>query len=152
MCMQSYRCICVYALGGMCYCIYAINSTSRPIMQLSAAGSMLTNPVGHNHLITTHIIYDKHTTYSRKCTIHCLTPYVRLLFIYVTKQSMASFMSSGTSTPWPRRMYACGYGQCVVKISRSHKNPGRAYYACLNPMPCLTWIGWCDEPRQLNTE
>ncbi|KAL7210186.1 hypothetical protein ACSBR1_031697 [Camellia fascicularis] len=80
------------------------------------------------------------------------TPYVCLLFIYVTKQSMASFMSTGTSTPWPRRTCACGYGQCVVKISRSHKNPRRAYYACPNPVPCLSWIGWCNEPRRLNTE
>ncbi|KAL7164218.1 hypothetical protein ACSBR2_040182 [Camellia fascicularis] len=42
-------------------------------------------------------------------------------------------MSTGTSTTWPRRMCACGYGQCLVKISRSHKNPRRAYYACLRP-------------------
>ncbi|GMP36674.1 hypothetical protein CsSME_00008726 [Camellia sinensis var. sinensis] len=67
---------------------------------------------------------------------------------------MASFMSCGTSTPWPCRACACacGYDQCVVKISKSHKNPGRAYYACSNPVPCLSWIGWCDEPRRLNTE
>ncbi|GMP50384.1 hypothetical protein CsSME_00017021 [Camellia sinensis var. sinensis] len=42
---------------------------------------------------------------------------------------MASFMSTATSTQ-PGPMCACGYGHCVVKISRSAKNPGRAYYQC----------------------
>ncbi|THG07364.1 hypothetical protein TEA_000364 [Camellia sinensis var. sinensis] len=46
---------------------------------------------------------------------------------------MASSMSTSTST-WPRRMCACGYGHCFVKISRSHKNPGRAYYVCPRPV------------------
>ncbi|CAL5363235.1 unnamed protein product [Camellia sinensis] len=81
-----------------------------------------------------------------------LTPCLLLLFIYATKQSMASFMSIDTPTTWPRCTCACGYGQCLAKISRSHKNLGRAYYACLNPVLCLRWIGWCDEPRRSNTD
>ncbi|KAL7251652.1 hypothetical protein ACSBR1_013491 [Camellia fascicularis] len=52
---------------------------------------------------------------------------------------MASSFSTATST-WPQRMCACGYGHCFVKVSRSHKNPGRAYYVCSRPV-----IGWCDE-------
>ncbi|GMP56292.1 hypothetical protein CsSME_00020839 [Camellia sinensis var. sinensis] len=57
---------------------------------------------------------------------------------------MASSMSTSTSTG-PRRMYACGYGHCFVKISKSHKNPGHAYYVCPRPVQCVNWIGWCDE-------
>ncbi|GMP55964.1 hypothetical protein CsSME_00020609 [Camellia sinensis var. sinensis] len=57
---------------------------------------------------------------------------------------MASFMSTATSTQ-PGPMCACGYGNCVVKISRSAKNPGRAYYQCPHGVPCVNWIGWCDE-------
>ncbi|GMP38807.1 hypothetical protein CsSME_00009929 [Camellia sinensis var. sinensis] len=57
---------------------------------------------------------------------------------------MASFMSTATSTE-PARMCACGYGHCVVKISRSARNPGRAYYQCPRGVPCVSWIGWCDE-------
>ncbi|GMP78804.1 hypothetical protein CsSME_00034601 [Camellia sinensis var. sinensis] len=57
---------------------------------------------------------------------------------------MASFMSTATSAQ-PGPMYAYGYGHCVVKISRSAKNPGRAYYQCPRGVPCVNWIGWCDE-------
>ncbi|KAI8007417.1 L10-interacting MYB domain-containing protein, partial [Camellia lanceoleosa] len=57
---------------------------------------------------------------------------------------MASFMSTATSTQ-PGPMCACGYGHCVVKISRSAKNPRRAYYQCSREVPCVNWIGWCDE-------
>ncbi|GMP42648.1 hypothetical protein CsSME_00012316 [Camellia sinensis var. sinensis] len=57
---------------------------------------------------------------------------------------MASSFSTATST-WPQRMCACGYGHCFVKVSRSHKNPGRAYYVCPRPVQCVNWIGWCDE-------
>ncbi|KAL7180897.1 hypothetical protein ACSBR1_039872 [Camellia fascicularis] len=46
---------------------------------------------------------------------------------------MALSFSTATST-WPQRMCACGYGHCFVKVSRSHKNPGRAYYVCLRPV------------------
>ncbi|CAL5412484.1 unnamed protein product [Camellia sinensis] len=31
------------------------------------------------------------------------------------------------------------YGHYFVKVSRSHKNPGRAYYVC--PGPCNVLIG-----------
>ncbi|GMP61084.1 hypothetical protein CsSME_00023691 [Camellia sinensis var. sinensis] len=57
---------------------------------------------------------------------------------------MASFMSTATSTQ-PGPMCACGHRHCVVKISRSAKNPGRAYYQCRRGVPCVNWIGWCDE-------
>ncbi|GMQ01526.1 hypothetical protein CsSME_00048135 [Camellia sinensis var. sinensis] len=57
---------------------------------------------------------------------------------------MASFMSTATSTQ-PARMCACGYVHCVVKISHSARNPGRAYYQCARGVPCVSWIGWCDE-------
>ncbi|THG15007.1 hypothetical protein TEA_019385 [Camellia sinensis var. sinensis] len=63
---------------------------------------------------------------------------------HVITQYMASFMSTATSTQ-PGPMCACGYGHCVVKISRSAKNPGRAYYQCPRGVPCVNWIGWCDE-------
>ncbi|GMP29243.1 hypothetical protein CsSME_00004438 [Camellia sinensis var. sinensis] len=42
---------------------------------------------------------------------------------------MASSTSTATSS-WPPRMCACGFRHCVVKISRSTKNPGRGYYVC----------------------
>ncbi|GMQ03264.1 hypothetical protein CsSME_00049138 [Camellia sinensis var. sinensis] len=57
---------------------------------------------------------------------------------------MASFMSIATSTQ-PARMCACGYGHCVVKISRFARNPSHAYYQCPHGVPCVSWIGWCDE-------
>ncbi|THG04702.1 hypothetical protein TEA_017768 [Camellia sinensis var. sinensis] len=47
---------------------------------------------------------------------------------------MASFTSSATSSTWPRRMCACGHGPCIVKISRSTKNPGRPYFVCPRPV------------------
>ncbi|GMQ08308.1 hypothetical protein CsSME_00052096 [Camellia sinensis var. sinensis] len=47
---------------------------------------------------------------------------------------MASFTSTVTSSTWPRRMCACGHGPCIVKISRSAKNPGRLYFACPRPV------------------
>ncbi|GMP63168.1 hypothetical protein CsSME_00024967 [Camellia sinensis var. sinensis] len=59
---------------------------------------------------------------------------------------MASSMSIATSS-WPRRMCACGFGQCLVKIWRSSKNPGRAYYVCLCRTCCVPWVGWCYEFR-----
>ncbi|GMP98048.1 hypothetical protein CsSME_00046084 [Camellia sinensis var. sinensis] len=65
---------------------------------------------------------------------------------------MASFTSTATSTTWPRRMCACGHGPCFVKISRSAKNAGRRYYACPRPVPCVSWIGWCEEPRPDNQD
>ncbi|KAI8003601.1 hypothetical protein LOK49_LG08G00304 [Camellia lanceoleosa] len=37
---------------------------------------------------------------------------------------------STTTSSWPPRMCACGFGHCIVKISRSAKNLGRAYYIC----------------------
>ncbi|GMP66855.1 hypothetical protein CsSME_00027040 [Camellia sinensis var. sinensis] len=65
---------------------------------------------------------------------------------------MASFMLTATSIQ-PGPMCACGYGHCVVKISRSAKNPGRAYYQCPRGVPCVNWIGWCDEyGRQMPPE
>ncbi|GMP63502.1 hypothetical protein CsSME_00025157 [Camellia sinensis var. sinensis] len=57
---------------------------------------------------------------------------------------MASSMSTATSS-WPPRMYACGFGHCVVKIFRSAKNSGCAYYICPSPMRCVLWVGWCNE-------
>ncbi|KAL7247417.1 hypothetical protein ACSBR2_002352 [Camellia fascicularis] len=42
---------------------------------------------------------------------------------------MASFVSSTTS-PHTAPFCACGFGICVVKISRSSRNLGRAYYQC----------------------
>ncbi|GMP92150.1 hypothetical protein CsSME_00042495 [Camellia sinensis var. sinensis] len=54
---------------------------------------------------------------------------------------MASFMSIVTSTQLGP-MCAYGYGHCVVKISRSAKNPGHAYPRGL---PYVNWIGWYDE-------
>ncbi|GMQ09606.1 hypothetical protein CsSME_00052910 [Camellia sinensis var. sinensis] len=65
---------------------------------------------------------------------------------------MASFTSSVTSSTWPRRMCACGHGSCIVKISRSTKNPGCPYFACPRPVPCVSWIGWCEEPRRESTD
>ncbi|GMP83287.1 hypothetical protein CsSME_00037251 [Camellia sinensis var. sinensis] len=53
---------------------------------------------------------------------------------------MASFTSSATSSTWPRRMCACGHGLCIVKISRSTKNPGRPYFACPCPMVSAQFI------------
>ncbi|GMP26307.1 hypothetical protein CsSME_00002798 [Camellia sinensis var. sinensis] len=50
------------------------------------------------------------------------------------KRSVASFTSTATSSTWPRRMCACGHGPCIVKISRSTKNPGRPYFACPRPV------------------
>ncbi|KAL7250492.1 hypothetical protein ACSBR1_012495 [Camellia fascicularis] len=47
----------------------------------------------------------------------------------VTKDIMASFMSSATSTQ-PTPMCACGYGYCIIKISGSAKNPSHGYYQC----------------------
>ncbi|GMP82691.1 hypothetical protein CsSME_00036889 [Camellia sinensis var. sinensis] len=55
---------------------------------------------------------------------------------------MASFTS----------MYACGHGPCIVNISRSTKNPGRPYFACPRLVPCVSWIGWCEEPRRENQD
>ncbi|GMP36364.1 hypothetical protein CsSME_00008510 [Camellia sinensis var. sinensis] len=63
---------------------------------------------------------------------------------------MASFTSTATSSTWPRRMCACGHGPCIVKISRSTKNPRRSYFVCPRPVPCVSWIGWCEERRQEN--
>ncbi|GMP68449.1 hypothetical protein CsSME_00028073 [Camellia sinensis var. sinensis] len=63
---------------------------------------------------------------------------------------MASFTSTATSSTWPRRMCACGDGPCIVKISKSTKNPGRPYFVCPCPVPCVSWIGWCEEPRREN--
>ncbi|KAL7176782.1 hypothetical protein ACSBR2_030183 [Camellia fascicularis] len=63
----------------------------------------------------------------------------------VQNQSMASFTSIATSTTWPRQLCACGYGQCVVKIS---KNPGRPYYAC----PCPVTNKACAEFRTKTLE
>ncbi|GMP90750.1 hypothetical protein CsSME_00041735 [Camellia sinensis var. sinensis] len=58
---------------------------------------------------------------------------------------MASSMSSATSS-WPPRMCDCGFGHCVVKISRSAKNPGRAFYVYpRTTQRCASWVGWCDE-------
>ncbi|GMQ07562.1 hypothetical protein CsSME_00051708 [Camellia sinensis var. sinensis] len=59
---------------------------------------------------------------------------------------MASSISIATSS-WPPRMCACGFGHCIVKISRYAKNPGRAYYICPSRMRCVAWVGWCDEFR-----
>ncbi|GMP67800.1 hypothetical protein CsSME_00027670 [Camellia sinensis var. sinensis] len=64
---------------------------------------------------------------------------------------MASFTSSATSSTWPRRMRVCGHGPCIVKISRSTKNPWRSYFACPRPVSCVSWIGWCEEPRREST-
>ncbi|GMP88008.1 hypothetical protein CsSME_00040155 [Camellia sinensis var. sinensis] len=47
---------------------------------------------------------------------------------------MASFTSTAISSTWPRRMCACGHGPCIVKISKSAKNPGRPYFACPRPV------------------
>ncbi|CAL5384043.1 unnamed protein product [Camellia sinensis] len=58
---------------------------------------------------------------------------------------MASSTSSATSS-WPPRMCDCGFGHCVVKISKSAKNPGRAFYVCpRTTQRCASWVGWCDE-------
>ncbi|GMP53126.1 hypothetical protein CsSME_00018686 [Camellia sinensis var. sinensis] len=57
---------------------------------------------------------------------------------------MASSMSTITSSRSPR-MCACGFEHCVVRISRSAKNPGRAYYVYPRTMRCVVWVGWCDE-------
>ncbi|GMQ03509.1 hypothetical protein CsSME_00049282 [Camellia sinensis var. sinensis] len=49
--------------------------------------------------------------------------------------------------------YVCLWirSMCCQDFQISQKSR-TAYYACLNPVPCLSWIGWCDEPRRLNTE
>ncbi|GMP88718.1 hypothetical protein CsSME_00040601 [Camellia sinensis var. sinensis] len=57
---------------------------------------------------------------------------------------MASFVSSTTSVRTVP-FCACGFGMCVVKISNSSRNSGRAYYQCPCAVPCHSWIGWCDE-------
>ncbi|GMP60753.1 hypothetical protein CsSME_00023488 [Camellia sinensis var. sinensis] len=59
---------------------------------------------------------------------------------------MASSTSTATSS-WPPRMCDCGFGHCVVRISRSAKNPGRAYYVCPRTTRCVAWVGWCDKFR-----
>ncbi|GMP72737.1 hypothetical protein CsSME_00030670 [Camellia sinensis var. sinensis] len=64
---------------------------------------------------------------------------------------MDSSFSTATST-WPRRMCACGYGHCFVKVSRSHKNPSHAYYVCPQPMQCVNWSAWCDELGRWSTD
>ncbi|GMP82170.1 hypothetical protein CsSME_00036607 [Camellia sinensis var. sinensis] len=62
---------------------------------------------------------------------------------------MASSMSTSTST-WPRRMCACGYGHCFVKVSRSHKNLGRAYYVC--PWPVTNKLAYKFKSKPLEHE
>ncbi|GMP36659.1 hypothetical protein CsSME_00008716 [Camellia sinensis var. sinensis] len=57
---------------------------------------------------------------------------------------MASSMSIATSS-WPLRMCACGFGHCVVKISRSVKSLRHAYYVCPSLMCCV--VGWYDKFR-----
>ncbi|GMP70356.1 hypothetical protein CsSME_00029236 [Camellia sinensis var. sinensis] len=59
---------------------------------------------------------------------------------------MAFSFSTATST-WLQRMCACGYGHCLGKVSRSHKNPSPAYYVFSRPVQCGNWIGWCNESR-----
>ncbi|GMP75803.1 hypothetical protein CsSME_00032761 [Camellia sinensis var. sinensis] len=59
---------------------------------------------------------------------------------------MASSTSSATSS-WPPRMCDCGFGHCVVKISRSAKNLGHAFYVCPRTTRCASWVGWCDKFR-----
>ncbi|GMP75725.1 hypothetical protein CsSME_00032709 [Camellia sinensis var. sinensis] len=68
------------------------------------------------------------------------------------KHSIASFTSIATSSTWPRRMCACGHGPCIVEISKSTKNPGCPYFACPRPVPCVSWIGSCEEPRRENKD
>ncbi|GMP74222.1 hypothetical protein CsSME_00031697 [Camellia sinensis var. sinensis] len=63
---------------------------------------------------------------------------------------MASFTSAATSSTWPGRMCACGYSPCIVRISRSTKNPERSYFVCPRPVPCVSWIGWCEERSHEN--
>ncbi|GMP98003.1 hypothetical protein CsSME_00046048 [Camellia sinensis var. sinensis] len=53
---------------------------------------------------------------------------------------MALFTSSATSSTWPRRMCAYGHGPCIVKISRSTKNPGHPYFACPRPVVSAQFI------------
>lgn len=68
------------------------------------------------------------------CETNCYTSLsmtCTLLLMQTTE--MALSMPIATSS-WPRRMCACGFGQCLVKISISTKNPSRAYYVC----PCPT--------------
>ncbi|CAL5404056.1 unnamed protein product [Camellia sinensis] len=105
-----------------------------------------------------------------------ITPMIHCHFRMFVKHSMTSFTSTATSSIWPRRMCACGHGPCIVKISRSTKNLGRPYFAYLRPVvsaqfitghncinitnpltnsfiicthqPCVSWIGWCEEPRR----
>ena len=63
-----------------------------------------------------------------------ITAMIHCYFRMFVKHSMASFTSSATSSTWPRRMCACGHGPCIVKISRSTKNPGRPYFVCPRPV------------------
>ncbi|KAL7204898.1 hypothetical protein ACSBR2_017917 [Camellia fascicularis] len=62
---------------------------------------------------------------------------------------MASSFSTAMST-WPHRMCACGYGHCFVKVSRSHKNPGRAFYVC--PQPVTNKIAYKFKTKPLEYE
>ncbi|KAL7249735.1 hypothetical protein ACSBR1_011840 [Camellia fascicularis] len=62
---------------------------------------------------------------------------------------MASSFFTVMST-WPQRMCACGNGHCFVKVSRSHKNPGRAYYVC--PQPVTNKITYKFKTKPLEHE
>ncbi|GMP50256.1 hypothetical protein CsSME_00016951 [Camellia sinensis var. sinensis] len=59
---------------------------------------------------------------------------------------MASSTSSATLS-CPPRMCDYGFGHYVVKISRSAKNPGRAFYVCPRTTRCASWVGCCDKFR-----
>lgn len=102
-----------------------------------------------------------------------------LVFHLVSKLSMASFTFIATSSTWLCRMCVCGYGHCIVKISKSTKNPRCPYFACplsgmsaqfinghnciscwtnwltrviFTRQPYVNWIGWCKGPRRQSTD
>ncbi|GMP84096.1 hypothetical protein CsSME_00037761 [Camellia sinensis var. sinensis] len=61
---------------------------------------------------------------------------------------MASFTSTVTSNTWQRRMCACGYGHCIVKISRPTKNPSPTLHV---PALCPVSVGLVGAKNQGDT-
>eukprot|EP00850_Spirogloea_muscicola_P019576 SM000194S04812 [mRNA] locus=s194:27608:29893:+ [translate_table: standard] len=46
--------------------------------------------------------------------------------------------------PEPDMMCPCGVGLCLVRTSRTEKNPGRRFYKCPQETGCGFFL-WCDE-------
>ncbi|XP_057437624.1 uncharacterized protein LOC130729804 isoform X2 [Lotus japonicus] len=68
------------------------------------------------------------------------------------KNPLSSSSSSHSPTLHsPQNIHCrCGYGLCIIKTSKSERNPGRKYYACpvKRGAQCngYGFMKWCDEP------